>query len=114
MPRPQRTRTSIKDSDPFQISLAPDRIPAVSFLAFGDSVYQEITAALQDEWTGGHVQSGLAEGITGLATSEEFAGAVGDEAVAAAYEAALPLIEEAQAAILAGDLEVPFNTDPTF
>jgi basic membrane protein A len=104
----------IKDSDPSQISLAPDRIPAVSFLAFGDSVYQEITAALQDEWAGGPVQSGLAEGITGLATSGEFAGAVADEAVAAAYEAALPVIEEAKAAILAGDLEVPFNTDTNF
>jgi basic membrane protein A len=104
----------IKDSDPSQISLAPDRIPAVSFLAFGESVYQEITAALQDEWTGGPVQSGLAEGITGLATSEEFATATADAAVAEAYTAALPTIEAAKAAILDGSLEVPFNTDTNF
>jgi basic membrane protein A and related proteins len=104
----------IKDSDPSQISLAPDRIPAVSFLAFGDSVYQEITAALQDEWAGGHVQSGLAEGITGLATSGEFATAVADAAVGTAFTEALPAIEAAQAAILDGSLEVPFNTDTNF
>lgn len=104
----------IKDSDPSQISLAPDRIPAVSFLAFGESLYQELTAALQDDWSGGAVQSGLAEGITGLATSEEFAAATDDPAVAEAYTNALALIEEATAAILSGELEVPFNTDPTF
>ncbi|CAN5777076.1 BMP family ABC transporter substrate-binding protein [soil metagenome] len=104
----------IKDSDPSQISLAPDRIPAVSFLAFGESLYQELTAALQEEWQGGAVQSGLAEGITGLATSEEFAAATDDAAVAEAYGAALALIDEAKAQILSGELEVPFNTDPTF
>jgi basic membrane protein A len=104
----------IKDSDPSQISLAPDRIPAVSFLAFGESVYQEITAALQDEWAGGAVQSGLAEGITGLALSDEFATATSDAAVGEAFTAALPTIETAKAAILDGSLEVPFNTDTNF
>ncbi len=104
----------IKDSDPSQISLAPDHIPAVSFLAFGESLSQELAAALQDDWTGGAVQSGLAEGITGLATSDDFASMIDDEAVAAAYADALTLIEAATAAILSGELEVPFNTDPTF
>jgi basic membrane protein A len=103
----------IKDSDPSQIALAPETIPAVSFLAFGESLYQELQAALGDDWTGGPVQAGLAEGITGLATSDEFA-ATAEPAVAEAYTTALGLIDTAKAAILAGELEVPFNTDPTF
>jgi basic membrane protein A len=105
----------IKDSDPSQFELAPATIAAVSFLAFGDSLYQELTAALQESWEGGHVQSGILEGITGLALNEGFGTAEGvDPEAAARFEAVLPTIEEAHQAILDGTLEVPFSQDPNF
>lgn len=105
----------IKDSDPSQIELAPARILAVSFLAFGDSLYQEVEAALDPGWTGGPVQSGLEQGITGLALNEGYPDAEGADAdIASNWADITAQVEAAEAGILDGTIEVPFNTDTNF
>ena len=74
-----------------------------------------MTAALQEDWAGGQVQSGIQEGITGLALNEGFSGAEGvDPEAAARFDAILPTVEEALQGILDGSLEVPFSQDPNF
>jgi basic membrane protein A and related proteins len=103
----------IKDSDPTQFELAPDTIVAVSFLRFGQSLYDQVTAALEPEWAGGATTSGINEDITGLALNDQFAEVGAPEAVER-FEAILPEIDAARDAIVSGELEVPFITDTSF
>lgn len=103
----------IKDSDPTQFELAPDTIIAVSFLRFGQSLFDQVQAAVEPGWTGGTTVSGINEDITGLALNEGFAD-VGSADVVERYETILPDIETARQAIVDGELEVPFDTDTSF
>lgn len=107
----QKNTWMIKDSDPSQIALAPDRIVAVSFLKFGQSLYEEVKAALSPGWTGGPVSSGIKQDITGLQLNLDFPTKTTDTEAAARFTAAVPLVEAAKAGILSGALKVPFNTD---
>jgi basic membrane protein A and related proteins len=101
----------IKDSDPSQIALAPDRIIAVSFLKFGQSLYDEVKAALSPGWTGGPVSSGIKQDITGLALNMDFPTKTTDTEAAGRFTAAVALVTAAKAGILSGAIQVPFNTD---
>lgn len=107
----QKNTFMIKDSDPSQISQAADRILAVSFLKFGQSLYDEVKAALEPGWTGGPVSSGIKQDITGLALNTEFPTTTTDPEAATRFTAAVALVEAAKAGILSGALQVPFNTD---
>lgn len=95
---------------PSLIEQAPELMPGIPFVSFGQSTFDEVAAACADEWTGGHVNSGLGDGAVDFFVADEFL-AAGDPALVAKVQAALPAVEEARAAIAAGELEVPFITE---
>lgn len=95
---------------PSLIDRAPEIVVGVPLVSFGESVFDETAAACADDWTGGHQASGLTDGAIGFYIADEFR-AAGDPAVVAKVDAVTQQVEDARAAIIAGELEVPFITD---
>ena len=85
-------------------------VPAAVHVSWGDLLYQEVDTALNGEFVGGHVDATLADGVFDLEINEAFLADAPAEVVAAVTEA-IPAVDEARAAIIAGDLVVEYNPD---
>ena len=85
-------------------------VPAAVHVSWGDLLYQEVDTALNGEFVGGHVDATLADGVFDLEINEAFLADAPAE-VAAAVTEAIPAVDEARAAIIAGDLVVEYNPD---
>lgn len=95
---------------PSLIARSPEIVVGVPLVSFGESVFDETTAACAEDWTGGHQASGLTDGAIGFYIADEFR-AAGDPAVVAKVDGVLEQVEAARAGIISGELEVPFITD---
>ena len=89
---------------------APANVVGIVAIFFGQSLYDQIGNALSDDYTPGHFNSGLHDGVVDLLISERFL-AEGPADMVAAIEAAIPAVDAARAGILDGTVEVVFNTE---
>lgn len=97
---------------PGLVDSAPENIMGVTFIYFGQSLFDQIEAACGPDFTPGHEASGVAQGVTGFYVPEQFIEA-GDPAVVERVQSALPAMEEARDQIVSGELVVPEdNTAP--
>ena len=62
----------IADSSGEVAAQYPETVVGTTFLKFGESLYQQISAALDGTFESGYVTSGLADGIVGLQLSDAF------------------------------------------
>ena len=93
-----------------QFPLGPQSVIAIVELDFGKSLYNEVSKAIGPDFKGGHVATGLGTGVIDFVLSPDFETAGPADLVAKAKEV-WPEIEKARADIIAGTLEVPFNTE---
>lgn len=93
---------------PGLVDKAPELIMGVTFIKFGDSLFNQIKDACGDSFKGDHQASGVKDGITGFYIPEQFI-AKGDPAIVAKAQSAMPLVEKAIADIKSGALEVPVD-----
>jgi len=96
--------------DPAQFPHGPKSVISIVGLDFGASLYNEATKALGSDWAGGtHVRTGLGTGVIDFIASPIFAEQGPAELVVRAKEV-MPQIDRVRAAILAGSVDIPFNT----
>ena len=96
--------------DPAQYSLGPASVIGIVSLDFGQSLYNEVSEALEPDWTGGrHVPTGLGTGVIDFILSPLYQEQGPSELAARAMEA-WPRVEAARTGILDGSIEVPFDT----
>jgi basic membrane protein A and related proteins len=93
---------------PGLVDKAPELIMGVTFIKFGDSLFNQIKDACGDSFKGDHQASGIKDDITGFYIPEQFI-AKGDPAIVAKAQSAMPLVEKAIADIKSGALEVPVD-----
>ncbi len=93
---------------PGLVDKAPELIMGVTFIKFGDSLFNQIKDACGDSFKGGHQTSGVKDDITGFYIPEQFI-AKGDPAIVEKAKSAMPLVEKAIADIKSGALEVPVD-----
>ena len=96
--------------DPAQYPLGPSSVISIVSLDFGASLYNEVTRALDDGWTGGHVPTGLGTGVIDFIRSPVYQ-EEGPAELVAKSEEVWAEIEAAKAGILDGSISVPFNTE---
>ncbi len=94
---------------PAQYKLGPSTVISLVSLDFGQSLHNEVSRALADGWKGGHVSTGLGTGVIDFLLSPVFV-EKGPAKLVAKAKAVWPQVEAAKADIIAGKLEVPFNT----
>ena len=95
---------------PAQYPLGPGSVISIVNLDFGQSLYNEVGAALDPGWTGGsHVSTGIGTGVIEFERSPLFA-EQGPEDLAALADSVWPQIEAARSGIIDGSIEVPFDT----
>ncbi|MDR3376928.1 MAG: BMP family ABC transporter substrate-binding protein [Ancalomicrobiaceae bacterium] len=94
---------------PAQYKLGPSTVAALVSLDFGQSLYNEVSRALDKGWAGGHINTGLGTGVIDFVLSPVFVEKGPADVVAKAKDI-WPKIEETKAQIIAGKLKVPFNT----
>lgn len=87
-----------------------DAVSSTATQEFGTSIFNEISEIVEGTWAPGHVVAGLADGGVVLAPNELFLTASSAEAVAA-WESAIPTVEEKKQQIIDGDIEIPMNTE---
>ena len=95
---------------PEQYKLGPSTVAALVALDFGQSLYNEVSKAIGPDFKGGHLNTGLGTGVIDFVLSPVFVEQGPADLVAKAKEV-WPEIEKAKADIIAGTLEVPFNTE---
>jgi len=96
--------------DPAQFPQGPKNVISIVGLDFGNSLYNEVTKAVGNDFAGGtHEHTGLGTGVIDFIPSPLFAEQGPADIVAKAKEAE-PEIAAARTAILNGSLKVPFNT----
>ncbi len=93
---------------PGLVDKAPELILGVTFIKFGDSLFNQIKDACSSTFTGDHQASGVKDDITGFYVPEQFV-AQGDPEMVKKVQAALPLVEAAIADIKSGKLVIPDN-----
>ncbi len=96
--------------DPAQFELAPRNLISIVGLDFGESLYNEVVRATAPGWEAGHVSTGLGTGVIDFIRNPLFI-EQGSAELNAMAEAAMPQVDAARAAILAGSLQVEFNTN---
>jgi basic membrane protein A len=97
---------------PGLVDSAPANIMGVTFIYFGQSLFDQIEAACGPNFQSGHEASGLAQGVTGFYVPDQFL-ASGDPEMVKRVQDSLPLVDEAQTQIIAGTLVIPEdNTAP--
>lgn len=96
--------------DPAQYPLGPTSVISIVGLDFGASLYNEVSRALSDDWTGGHIPTGLGTGVIDFILSPLYQEQGPAELVAKSQEVWAE-IETAKAGILDGSITVPFNTE---
>ncbi len=95
---------------PAQYQLGPGSVISIVNLDFGQSLYNEVGAALATDWSGGaHVSTGIGTGVIEFERSPLFMEQGPDELVAASDQA-WPQVQAARAGVIDGSIEVPFNT----
>ena len=95
---------------PAQYSLGPGSVIGIVNLDFGQSLYNEVKAALDPNWSGGsHVGTGIGTGVIDFERSPQFMDQ-GPAELNALSEKAWPQVEAARAGIIDGTIMVPFNT----
>ena len=95
---------------PAQYSLGPASVISIVNLDFGQSLYNEVSSALDPDWAGGsHVPTGLGTGVIEFERSPVFM-EQGPQDLVDASEQAWPQIEVARTGIIDGSITVPFNT----
>jgi basic membrane protein A len=92
-----------------QFKLGPKTVASSVLVNFGQSLTDQVSAAVSGKFTAGHYVSTLADGIIDFVPSDLFA-QNGPPAYVAAAKAAWPAVDAAKKAIIAGTLKVPFNT----
>ncbi len=92
-----------------QFKLGPKTVAASVLVNFGQSLTDQVSAALSGHFTAGHYVSNLADGIIDFVPSPLFM-AKGPTAYVARARAAWPSVNQAKQAIIQGTLKVPFNT----
>jgi basic membrane protein A len=94
---------------PAQYKLGPKTVVALVALDFGQSLYNEVSKALDAGWKGGHVPTGLGTGVIDFVASPVFA-AEGPADLSAKAKEVWADIDAAKKGILDGSIKVPFNT----
>ncbi|MCY3879374.1 MAG: BMP family ABC transporter substrate-binding protein [Rhodobacteraceae bacterium] len=95
---------------PAQYKLGPGSVISIVNLNFGQSLYNEVDAALGTNWAGGsHVPTGLGTGVIEFELSPVFM-EQGPQDLVDASELAWPQIEATKAGVIDGSIMVPFNT----
>jgi len=89
---------------------APANVVGIVAIEFGESLYDQIENALSDDYQAGHYNSGLHDEVVDLRISERFL-AEGPAEMVAAVEAAIPAVDAAREAIIAGEVEPVFNVE---
>lgn len=97
----------IADSSGEVAAQFPQTIIGTTFLEFGESLYQELSAALTDGFEPGFATSGLADGIVGLKLSDSFLS--GTSPIAATMTELQPLLKSTAADIASGTITVTFD-----
>ncbi|GAB0119630.1 BMP family ABC transporter substrate-binding protein [Acidisoma sp. 7E03] len=92
-----------------QFKLGPKTVASSVLVNFGQSLTDQVSAAVSGKFEAGHYVSTLADGIIDFVPSDLFM-QNGPPAYVTAAKAAWPAVNEAKAAIIAGKLKVPFNT----
>jgi basic membrane protein A len=92
-----------------QFKLGPKTVASSVLVNFGQSLTDQVSAALSGHFVPGHYISTLADGIIDFVPSDLFM-QHGPPFYVAAAKAAWPSVDAAKQAIIAGKLKVPFNT----
>jgi basic membrane protein A len=92
-----------------QFKLGPKTVASSVLVNFGQSLSDQVAAAVSGKFEAGHYVSTLADGIIDFVPSDLFM-QKGPPAYVTAAKAAWPSVNAAKAAIIAGTLKVPFNT----
>lgn len=95
---------------PGLVSMAPANVMGVTFIYFGKAMFNSISDACGDGFTGGHIATGVLDGTTGFYVPQEFLDA-GDPAVVAKVNAAMASVTAAENGIKDGSIIVPVNND---
>jgi len=97
--------------DPAQFPHGPKSVVSIVGLDFGVSLYNEAAKALGSDWAGGtHVRTGLGTGVIDFIQSPIFA-EQGPADLVEKARAITPEVNKVRAAILAGTVDIPFNTE---
>lgn len=102
--------TMVGGLSPAQYDLGPATVANLVSLDFGRSLFNEVTRAMADGWTGGHIATKLGDGVIDMILSPVFLEKAPADLAAKAKEV-WPQIEAAKAQILDGSLVVPLNTE---
>lgn len=92
-----------------QFKLGPKTVPSSVLVNFGQSLTDQLSAAIAGHFQPGHYVSTLADGIIDFVPSDLFM-QNGPPVYVAAAKAAWPSVEAAKQAIIAGKIKVPFDT----
>jgi basic membrane protein A len=85
-------------------------VPAAVHVSWGELLYQQVDTALNGDFVAGHVDATLADGVFDLEINDDFLDAAPAE-IAEAVNQTIPIVDEARAAIIAGDLVVEYDPD---
>lgn len=97
----------IADSSGEVAAQYPETVVGTTFLKFGDSLYQQISTALDGSFESGYVTSGLADGIVGLNLSDAFLN--GTSPKAAAIKGIVDQLTKAVDDVSSGAVTVTFD-----
>lgn len=97
----------ISDSSGEVAAQYPETAIGVTYLRFGDSLYNAVKSILDGDFVSGPVSSGLADGVVGLQLSDAFLG--GSSPAAAKVAAAKAQLEKVQQDIASGAITVTFD-----
>jgi basic membrane protein A len=92
-----------------QFKLGPKTVASSVLVNFGQSLTDQVSAAVSGKFQAGHYASTLADGIIDFVPSDLFM-QNGPAAYVAAARDAWPSVDAAKKAIIAGTVKVPFNT----
>jgi basic membrane protein A and related proteins len=93
---------------PGLVDKAPELIMGVTFIKFGDSLFEQIKTACGPDFAGSHEASGVKDDITGFYVPEQFI-AKGDPEMVKKVQSALPAVTKAIEDIKSGTLVIPFD-----
>lgn len=95
---------------PAQYKLGPKSVISLVSLDFGQSLYNEVTRALEPGWKGGHVHTGLGTGVIDFVASPVFE-KEGPADLVAQRKATWAAIDKAKKDVLDGTVKVPLDTN---
>ena len=93
------------------VAVAPATVMATVAVLRGQALLEQIRAALDPGFTAGHLRSGIADGMVDLVVSDRFL-AEGPAEMVERVSYALPLMDDARQALIAGTLTPRMDTLP--